>query len=296
MQDVTDSPLLKLPPRGPDTHTGDYGRLLVVGGSQGMAGAAALAGMAALRSGAGLVTVAAPASVQPTVANFSPCFMTIPLAEDQYGIVDVDNARALAVVREKFDAWALGPGLGQSEGAAELVGGLYRDVPRPMVVDADGLNALASLLRRHPHVLDRPPAPRVLTPHPGEFARLVGEEGRDAATPLAEQAGDLARRDSTGKTVIVLKGHQTVVTDGARWSANRTGNPGMATGGAGDCLTGMIAALLGQGLEAFDAARLAVHVHGAAGDAAAAQLGETSLVATDLIDYLSQAWLVDGNP
>lgn len=290
MNDVSQSPLPSLPRRAADSHKGDYGRVLIVGGSRGMAGAPALAGMAALRSGAGLVSIAAPMGIQPTVAAFSPCFMTIPLQEDEYGIVDIDNLRSLSPVRERFDAWALGPGLGQSEGAAELVGGLYRDVPRPMVVDADGLNALANLLRRHGKLLDRPAGPRVLTPHAGEFARLSDEAPGGDPHERAELAGELARRDSSGATVVVLKGHRTVVTDGSDVAINSTGNPGMATGGTGDCLTGIIVALLGQGLQALPAARLGAHLHGAAGDAASEQFGETSLQATDLINHLPVAF------
>ncbi|MBA3484078.1 MAG: NAD(P)H-hydrate dehydratase [Pirellulales bacterium] len=290
--ELTDEPLPQLAPRRADSHKGDYGRVLVVGGSRGMAGAPALTGMAALRSGAGLVTVATPISVQAAVAAFSPCYMTLPLVEDDYGIADLANIVDLAAARERFDVWAIGPGLGQTADVAELVAQLYRDVPRAMVVDADGLNALTSTLKRNSQLLNNPAGPRILTPHPGEFARLAGVKPADAAGERAEQAAELCHRDGSGKTVVVLKGHQTVVCDGKQFAVNSTGNPGMATGGTGDCLTGVIAALAGQQLDAWSAARLGVYVHGLAGDLAAGELGEVSLVASDLIEYLPQAFLL----
>lgn len=287
---ATDEPLVQLAARRADSHKGDYGRVLVIGGSRGMAGAAALAGMAALRSGAGLVAVATPASVQATVASFSPCYTTVPLVEDDDGIVDLANIVDLAAARDRFDVWAIGPGLGQSEGVAELVAQLYRDVPRPMVVDADGLNGLAAALKRNPRALSHPAGPRILTPHPGEFARLTGAAPKGSPTEQADQAAELCLRDDAGHTIVILKGHESVICDGRRFALNRTGNPGMATGGTGDCLTGIVAALLGQGLAAWDAARLAAHVHGRAGDLAAAAVGQVSLIASDLLDYLPAAF------
>jgi NAD(P)H-hydrate epimerase len=289
LQDVSNAPLPRLAPREVGSHKGDYGRVLVLGGSRGMAGAPSLTGMAALRGGAGLVTVATPASVQPTVAGFSPCYMTIPLVEDDYGIADQANIVDLAAARERYDVWGVGPGLGQTEGLAELIAQLYRIVPRPMVVDADGLNALAATLQRDPDLLSKSAGPRVLTPHPGEFARLTGQRPGGEADDRARAVAKFCRRDSAEKTVVVLKGHQSIVGDGHRYAVNRTGNPGMATGGTGDCLTGVIAALLAQGLSPFDAARLGVHVHGLAGDLAAQDLGQVALIASDLPTYLPQA-------
>ena len=291
MTDATDQPLALLPPRRRDSHKGDYGRVLVIGGSRGMAGAPALAGLAALRSGAGLVTIATAASVQPTVAAFNPCLMTVPLVEDDDGVIDLANIVDLAAARESFDVWAIGPGLGRTEGVAELVAQLYRETPKPMVVDADGLNGLAAALARNPRVLDKPAGPRLLTPHPGEFARLAGQPASGTAADRAALAGELCRRDSSGGTIVILKGHESIVCDGDRFAVNRTGNPGMATGGTGDCLTGIVAALLAQGLPPWEAARLAAHVHGQAGDLAAAALGEVSLIASDLLDYLPRAFL-----
>ena len=290
LQDHSSSPLPQLAPRRPDSHKGDFGRVLVVAGSRGMAGAAALTGLATLRSGAGLVTVATPASVQATVASFSPCYMTVPLVEDDDGIADFANIVDLTAALDAYDVWAIGPGLGRSAGVAELVAQLYRDVRKPMVVDADGLNALATALGRNPGLLDKPGGYRLLTPHPGEFARLAGGAAAGSATERAAKVAKFCQRDSSGRTVTLLKGHETVVGDGERYAVNRTGNPGMATGGTGDCLTGVAAALLAQGLEPWDAARLAAHVHGLAGDLAASELGETSLIASDLVDYLPAAF------
>jgi NAD(P)H-hydrate epimerase len=290
MIDATAEPLPKLAPRNPASHKGDFGRVLVLGGSLGMAGAPALSALAALRSGAGLATVATPASVQPTVAAFSPCLMTVPLVEDDDGIADLANIVDLGAAKDRFDVWAIGPGLGRSEGVAELVAKLYRDVARPMIVDADGLNALAAALVHNPRLLERPGGPRILTPHPGEYARLQGGPAGHSREERTAAALALCRRDSSGATVVVLKGHGTVVCDGRRFAINQTGNPGMATGGTGDCLTGVVAALAGQGLSPWEAARLGVHVHGLAGDLAAAELGQTSLIASDLLTYLPRAF------
>jgi NAD(P)H-hydrate epimerase len=288
--DETESSLPRLAPRATDSHKGDFGRVLVLGGSRGMAGAPALAGVAALRSGAGLVTIATAASVQATVAAFNPCYMTVPLVDDDDGVIDLANVMDLSAAGDHFDVWAVGPGLGRSEGVAELAARLYRDVPRPMVVDADGLNGLAMALRRNPKALDKPAGPRLLTPHPGEFARLAGGEARGGVGERAELVAQLCRRDTTGQMVVVLKGHESIVCDGGRFAVNRTGNSGLATGGTGDCLTGVTAALLGQGMNAWDAARVGAHVHGLAGDLAADALGQVSLVASDLWDYLPAAF------
>jgi ADP-dependent NAD(P)H-hydrate dehydratase len=293
--DRTNEPLTCLAPRRADSHKGDYGRVLVVGGSRGMAGAPAITGMAALRSGAGLVTVATPAGVLNTVASFSPCTMTVPLVQDDDGLLDYANIVDLAAARDAYDVWAIGPGMGRSAGVTELVAQLYREIPKPMVVDADGLNALAAAQQRNPRIFDKPAGPRLLTPHPGEFSRLSGSSGSGSTTERAERVAELAKRDSSGQTVVILKGHESVVGDGTQWAANRTGNPGMATGGTGDCLTGVAAALLAQGLDVWHAARLAAHVHGLAGDLAAAELGQVSLNATDLIDYLPSAFVAMGS-
>ena len=284
--DVTSEPLPQLAPRRVDSHKGDFGRVLIVGGSRGMAGAPALAGMAALRSGAGLVTLAVPASVQPTVAKFEPSYMTIACGNDTDAAFGSGHLDQLLAATAPMTAVALGPGLGTADSTVELVQALYRELPVPLVVDADGLNALA----RETRLLKAPPAARILTPHPGEFARLFGKPCGTDTESRAEHAALLARRDDTGSTTVVLKGHHSIVTDGSRFAVNSTGNPGMATGGTGDCLTGMIVALLGQHLSPWKATRLGVHLHGLAGDLAVKDVGEASLIASDLARYLPEAF------
>ncbi|MCE5301955.1 MAG: NAD(P)H-hydrate dehydratase [Planctomycetaceae bacterium] len=303
--DATETSLPKLPPRQTDAHKGDFGLALIVGGSRGMAGAVALAGMAALRGGAGLVRLAVPELLLDTVAAFEPSYMTIPLRADAAGRIcagPLDRIADLAekahyqadhLLRSAMDSiveWAAqatavacGPGLGRSKGLDEMVVRLYREIPQPMIFDADALNALAT----DPSSLAHPGGPRILTPHPGEFARLVGKKLElDARNAAAVQ---LAARC---KIVVVLKGHRTLVTDGQRHAFNTTGNPGMATGGSGDVLTGLITALVCQKMEPFDAARLGVYLHGLAGDLASQQMGQVSLIASDLIRYLPKTFQV----
>ena len=274
--------LPQLPPRRNDAHKGDFGTALIVGGSRGMAGAPALAGMAALRGGAGLVRLAVPETILDTVAGFEPSYMTVPLPTDDAGRIASAAFDRIAELAEKATMVACGPGLGRSLELDQLIVRLYREIAKPMVFDADALNALAA----EPEALAHPAGRRILTPHPGEFARLIGRklEGdarNDAAVQLAARCG----------IVVVLKGHRTLVTDGGRQAMNATGNPGMATGGTGDVLTGLITALACQHLEPFDAARLGVHLHGLAGNLAAEELGQVSLIASDLIQYLPEAFL-----
>jgi NAD(P)H-hydrate epimerase len=283
LDDQTHAPLPQLPPRNADSHKGDFGRALLIGGSRGMAGAIALAGRATLRSGAGLVTLAVPQCVQDLVAALEPCYMTHGLA-DQNGRIAGSAADELCELARNATVVAVGPGLGRDRDLTHLVAHLYRGVDRPMVVDADGLFALADV----DGPLEEPGGPRVLTPHPGEFARLTNQ--RPAGDQRVAAAAQLATRDASRRTVVLLKGHQTVVTDGRRYSINRTGNPGMATGGAGDVLTGIITGLMCQGMEPFDAARLGAYLHGSAGDLAVESTGEVSMIAGDLIDYLPMAF------
>lgn len=275
-------PLPRLAPRKPNSHKGDFGRALLIGGSQGMAGAIALAGMAALRSGAGLVKLATPTSCQATAAGFEPNAMTIALPADDYGLLASWALPMLAQYVDEADVVACGPGLGRSDAITEIVSWLYRSVPKPLVVDADGLFALA----QSSDALENPGGARILTPHAGEFARLLGQAkiAPEDREPLARQ---FAERSGA---VVVLKGHRTIITDGKQLFRNTTGNPGMATGGTGDVLTGIITALVAQRLSPFDAARLGVHVHGLAGDVAAAELGQVSMIASDLIRFLPSAW------
>lgn len=275
-------PLPSLPPRRPDAHKGDFGRALLVGGSRGMAGAIALSGISALRSGAGLVTLAVPDRCLETVAGFDPCYMTIPLPCDSRGRLDEPAAERVAELAAAATCVACGPGLGRSAPLTRLVRWMYAYLPQPMVVDADGLNALAA----DPKRLSEPGGPRIVTPHPGEFRRLIGGELLPRED-LPRRARELAGEHGI---VVVLKGHRTQVSDGDRCTHNDTGNPGMATGGTGDVLTGVITALVCQGLGMFEAAQLGVHVHGLAGDLAAQRCGQVSLTATEVIQLLPAAF------
>jgi ADP-dependent NAD(P)H-hydrate dehydratase len=235
-----------------------------------------------LRSGAGLVRVAVPDASRVTVASADPCYMTVPLPSDDDGHIALLAKKALGEHLDRSTVVACGPGLGRSAELDELVSWLYRELKKPLVVDADALNALAD----HPDVLAQPGGPRILTPHPGEFARLnrIAALHPQDRQPLARQFA------SQCKSVVVLKGHGTVITDGDRVAINATGNPGMSTGGTGDVLTGVITALLGQGLAPFDAAYLGAHAHGLAGDLAAEEFGQVGMTARDLINYLPYAW------
>jgi ADP-dependent NAD(P)H-hydrate dehydratase len=287
LNDVTNEPIVTLAPREAEGHKGTYGRVMIVGGSRGKAGAPALAGMAALRSGAGLVTVVVPRSVQDTVAGFEPSLMTVGLGNRDTDELHQEHANEICELAKNQTALAIGPGMSTEPDTARLVQALYHKLEQPLVVDADGLNALALWQ----HGLQNVPGPRILTPHPGEFERLTGDKCSTDSIKRAQQAAKLAQRDTTSQTIVVLKGHRTIVTDGQRVSFNQTGNPGMATGGSGDSLTGILTALLAQGMSPWDAARLGVHVHGLAGDLAAEELGEVSMIASDIIDYLPLAFL-----
>jgi NAD(P)H-hydrate epimerase len=248
-----------------------------------MSGAAVLCASAALRGGAGLVCLAVPMEILPVVAAANPCYLTAPLAQDDQGrLAGPAQGQLLALARAN-DVVALGPGLGRSPALTHLILTVLADGTAPVVLDADGLNAL----QHHTDRLVGLSRPLVLTPHPGEFARLVGQDVATVQARRPELAAAFAARHGV---VLALKGHGTVVTDGKRIYHNRTGNPGLATGGTGDVLTGLIAALLAQGLEPFAAAQLGVYLHGLAGDLASDDLGQVSLVATDLLDYLPQAF------
>ena len=288
--------LPSLPLRPADAHKGTFGRVLVIGGSRGMSGAPSLTGLGALRGGAGLVFVAVPSEVLPIVAAIEPSYLTIPLATDEeHGCLSAEGLTGLRKACEGKDAIALGPGLGTSRGVASIVMTLFAEVSQPMVVDADALNVLAGGLGdSSPLTLALSPkgrgdrtGARILTPHPGEFARLIGS---DIATVQSQRAKLAAKFAATHGVIVVLKGQGTVITDGDRVAINRTGNPGMATGGSGDVLTGLIAALLAQGLAPFEAAQLGAHLHGLAGDLAAAELSQPGLIASDLPRFLTQAW------
>lgn len=271
----------ELPKRPDASHKGDYGRGLLIGGSRGMAGAIALSGMACLRAGAGLVRVATTLESLPIVASQNPCYMTLPVSQDEQGLISSQAIEELAEVARDSTALAMGPGLGQSDEILEFCEWAYRRISKPMVVDADALNCLA----KKPEVLVKPGGPRILTPHLGELRRILGDE---VSTPkdLQYRAESLAREAGI---IFVMKGHRSIIMNGVDRKQNSTGNSGMATGGSGDVLTGIITALLCQGMDAFAAARLGCLIHGLAGDAAAKRIGKISLNATDIVRYIPKA-------
>jgi NAD(P)H-hydrate epimerase len=275
----------KLKPREANAHKGDFGKVCIIGGSIGMSGAAALAGQAALRSGAGLVRVAIPKSVLPIVASIEPSYTTIPLAEDSAGRISAKAINTILDAVSEMDCLAFGPGIGTSGALRSILETLIKQEHLRLLIDADGLNNLSGI-KDWPTKLK---ANLILTPHPGEMKRLWSGLFREQLPPdRQDQAGKLAQRT---KTIVVLKGAGTVVTDGQKVYINKTGNPGMATAGSGDVLTGVITALIGQGLSNFDAAVLGVHIHGSAGDIAAERYGQVSLIATDIIESLPKAFL-----
>ncbi|QGJ71249.1 Bifunctional NAD(P)H-hydrate repair enzyme [Planctomycetales bacterium 10988] len=275
-------PLPQFPKRSAEDHKGSFGKALLVGGSRGMSGSITLSGMAALRGGAGLVFLAVPDPILEVVAAAEPSYLTVPLIADVHGKISSDARTQLMEQCQAADAVGIGPGLGQSAGLTALVHWVYNRHEGPLVLDADALNALAS----QTDCLENPGGPRVLTPHPGEFSRLMGSNSQTIQANRLEIARQFAKRYGV---VLVLKGHQTVISDGERTVLNRTGNAGMATGGTGDVLTGLITALIAQGLPPFEAAQLGAYVHGLAGDLAAAELGPISLIASDLIRFLPAA-------
>jgi NAD(P)H-hydrate epimerase len=265
-----------LPARSVSAHKGDFGHVLVLAGSEGMTGAAVLASQAAMRSGVGLCTLGVPRAIWPIVA--AQCREVMPKPFDDW------SPAALAPALERCNAVAAGPGLGQSSATETLVGWLLQNCAHPLVLDADALNVLA----KNPAQLRQARRPVIITPHPGEMARLIGKTTQDAQTDRWGVAAKFAREFNV---VVALKGARTVVASpNGNISINSTGNPGMASGGVGDVLTGIVAALLAQGSSAFDAARLGVWLHGAAADFAAQKSGEEALIASDITANLGAAF------
>ena len=276
-----------LAPRPMDSNKGMYGHALIVGGSLGKSGAAAMAGMAALRAGAGLVTIATSKSALPNVAGFAAELMTEPLPETDTGGIAVASVKSgrLQQLASTMTVVAIGPGIGRHPETVEFVHEAVRTLKCPLVIDADGLNAFDGKVE----LLDGSKRALVLTPHPGEMGRLAGTSTKAVQSERLKVARTFAREH---RLVLVLKGNLTIIAlpDGTAW-VNPTGNPGMATGGTGDILTGMTAGILAQmPIDAARAAVAAVYLHGLAGDAAAEFMGEHSLVATDLLTGLPEAF------
>jgi NAD(P)H-hydrate epimerase len=285
--------LPELTPRKKNTHKGNYGRVLVLAGSPGMTGAAYLCSKAALRSGSGIVTLGIPESLNPIMEVKLTCVMTYPLPETKASTLSNKGRKEILKLCETHDVVALGPGLSQHPETRELILWLLKNIDRAMVIDADGLNALTNNV----NVLHKIKQNVVLTPHPGEMSRLTGlRSAKDVQKDRLNTATQFVKsiQGKSGdeeKIVLVLKGDKTIVADYGRTYVNRTGNPGMATAGVGDVLTGIIVSLTGQGLDVFSASQLGVYIHGLAGDIAAKKKGELSMIASDIIDCLPDAFI-----
>lgn len=262
------------PERNVNTHKGDYGKILLLCGSVGYTGAPALAAMGALRIGAGLVYLAVPESIYEIEAARLLEPIVLPL-KDAEGMLSPLCLEKLAHIVDGIDTILIGPGLGRSENVTQVVLWLLENFKGPIVLDADGINAI----QMHKNVLRGRTSPTILTPHEGEFCRFGGSLNEGRAYGAFTMAND------TG-AIVILKGHETVITDGKRCYVNTTGNPGMAVGGSGDVLAGMIVGLLGQGLEPIIAAAVGVWLHGAAGDICAKELGQYSMLPSDMLNVL----------
>ncbi|MEK7774635.1 MAG: NAD(P)H-hydrate dehydratase [Candidatus Zixiibacteriota bacterium] len=283
---TSDDIVESLPKRKADGHKFDFGTVLIVGGSIGLTGAAALAGESALRSGCGMTRIACPATMLPVIAPMIPEATTIPLPDiAKKGVLALRGLGDLKKVAKENSAIVLGPGIGRHHETQELVRRFVARCDRPMVIDADALNAFEG----HTDSLVQSPSPRVLTPHAGEFKRLTGEQVVSDLQGRIEQTVKWARQFSS---VLVLKGSPTLIAGmNGECYLNPTGNSGMATGGSGDVLSGIIGSLMAQGMSPLKAAIAGVFLHGMAGDIAAESLGERSLIAGDIISALPDALL-----
>lgn len=265
---------LLLPERMNNSHKGNYGKILLLCGSRGYTGAAALAALGALRTGAGLVYLGVPESIYEieAVKLLEPIVLPFP---DTNGMFSAESIEKAAALLPKMDAVLIGPGLGQSEGTSEFVRFVLKNAACPVVLDADGINVISA----HKNILRERTASTILTPHDGEFARIGGILADDRCQCAASIAQEL-------NSIILLKGHRTVITDGESCYINQTGNPGMATGGSGDVLAGIIVSLLGQGIAPLQAAAAGAWLHGRAGDICAQEIGQYGMLPQDMIHVL----------
>ncbi len=270
-----------LPERQVDAHKGDFGRVLLLCGSLGYTGAAALAAMGALRSGAGLVFLGVPQSIYAIEAVKLTEPIVFPLRSED-GKLSMDAIPEILERLPQMDAVLVGCGLGQSEGTLAVVKAVLQAAKCPVVLDADGINVLA----RHKDILRERHYCTILTPHAGEFSRLQPQAGQDRVS----SAVDFAREYGC---ILLLKGHKTVITDGEECYVNNTGNPGMAVGGSGDVLAGMIASLLGQGIQPLKAAACGAWLHGAAGDVCAEEIGQYGMLPSDMLEVLPRLFMTE---
>ncbi len=285
---MDNSHIKKITDRKVDSHKGDYGKVFALAGSVGMTGAAYLCSQGALFSGSGLVTLGIPESLNAIMETKLIEVMTLPLPETKEQTISLKAKDKILDFVEKCDAVMMGPGLGQQHDTGLLIKALLHEIKKPVVLDADGLN----LLGQDIVLINEREVPTVLTPHPGEMARLIGKSIEAVQKDREAIAKKFAKE--TG-AIVCLKGHRTVVADpSGNVYINDTGNSGMATGGTGDVLTGMITSFIGQGLEPFSAAVSAVYLHGLAGDLAVEEIGPFSLTATDVLAYIPQAFMKAG--
>ena len=272
--------------RNNNTHKNDFGHVLILAGSRRMLGAGALCSISAMRAGAGLVTFGVPQSLNSTaLKKISNCIMTMPLTETKDQALSVAAFNQIKKDLFKYDCIAIGPGMSTGSSTQKLILKIIGTSLTPLVIDADALNAVS----RNPDVLKKTTTTKILTPHPGEMSRLTGLK----KTTIEKNRKDVAQKFAEKyNCILLLKGHNTVVAwPGAKSTIyiNKTGNPGMSTAGSGDVLTGIIAALVGQGLSGFDAAKFGAYLHGKAGDLAAKKKTKISLIASDIIDFIPAA-------
>lgn len=269
-----------------DAHKGDFGHIFILAGSARFSGAAVLCSQAAMRSGAGLVTLGIPVSLNNPVIKIKPKeIMTLPLPEIKEGALSLCGYKKIKEFIRNIGVLLVGPGLGQNKSTQRLIRKVLISTDKPVVIDADGLNALVGYLRLL-RTTNSGQRTAVLTPHPGEMARLLGISVKRVQAERKKIARKFAK---DYKVTVVLKGNRTVVAGEDNLYINNTGNPGMATAGSGDVLSGMVAAFLGQGLDAFDAAKYAVYLHGLAGDLAAKEKTQTGMIASDIIEKIPEA-------
>jgi NAD(P)H-hydrate epimerase len=267
--------------RNLSAHKGDFGKVLIVAGSCGMTGAAYLAAKGALRAGAGLAVVATPESQQPILAGKLTCAMTYPLPETPEQTISLKALRPILELAKKSDVIAIGPGISRNPSTMSLVLALLKQLTIPVVLDADAIIAIS----KKPNILKEVSCPIIITPHQGEMFSLIGKK----ITPLNRLS--IAKEFTARYNItLVLKGFKSLVMNKNKFYVNTTGNPGMATGGTGDVLTGIISGLLAQGLSPFDASVLGVFIHGKAGDIGVKDLGEISFIASDILSYLPNAF------
>lgn len=275
--------LSSLPQRGPAFHKGEAGRILVIAGSAGMTGAGAMASLACLRAGGGVVTWAIPKSLNPIGEAINMEVMTLPVPDTPSGAPSMDAREILVEAARETNCVVLGPGLPVAGDTGELMRLLIPEIFPPLIIDGGAFSAIGTDMM----IIRKRQSPTIITPHPGEMGRITGRTSADVQAKRQEFAAKYAKLSGA---VVALKGHDTIVANGQEAYVNQSGNPGMATAGSGDVLCGVIAALVGQGMPPFEAAKLGVYLHGLAGDLATAEMGMHGVIASDIIGHLPAAF------